>query len=78
MGSVTDSLLPGLSPNWTTPFWCADQNGVWQFRPHTAAQIQQAGRDGKTAVAGAQGKLAALTAQVMSAPTIGAVNAIDW
>ena len=78
MGSVTDSLLPGLPTGWTTPFWCADASGNWSFAPHTAAQIQQAGQDGKANVANSQGKLAILTAQVMVATTVAAVSAISW
>ena len=78
MGSVTDSLLPGLPSGWTTPFWCADASGNWSFAPHSAAQIQQAGQDGKANVANSQGKLATLSAQVMAATTVAAVNAITW
>ena len=78
LGSVTASLLPGLSTGWTTPFWCADDKGAWSFQMHTAAQIQQAGADGKTAVATSQTKLATLSAEVMAATTADAVNAIVW
>jgi hypothetical protein len=78
LGSVTASLLPGISNDWTTPFWCADDKGVWSFQMHTAVQIQQAGADGKTAVATAQTKLATLSAEVMAATTADAVNAIVW
>ena len=78
MGSVTDSLIPDLPDGWTTPFWCADDKGVWSYQSHTAAQIQAAGRDGKTAIATAQTKLAGLNVQVASAKTPDDVAAITW
>jgi hypothetical protein len=78
IASVTASLIPGLPSNWTTPFWCADINGVWAFREHTAAQIQQVGQDGKQHIVDNQRKLAALQPQVDAATTVAAVNAITW
>ncbi|MEP9376218.1 hypothetical protein ABLE91_05870 [Aquabacter sp. CN5-332] len=77
MGSVTASLLPGLPLDWSTPFWCADEDGVWSFRPHTAAQIQQAGADGKAHVVACQEHLAALNADAMAASP-EALAAIVW
>ena len=76
--SVLASLLPNLPGNWATPFWCADSTGAWAMRQHPAAQIQQAGSDGKSAVTAAQIKNASLGAEVMAATTIAAVNAITW
>ena len=78
IASVTASLLPGLAADWTTPFWCADASGGWVFHPHTAAQIQQAGQDGKAAVVAAQGRLAGLLAQVTAATTAEQVAAVIW
>lgn len=78
MGSVTASLLPGLEADWTTPFWCADANGDWAFRDHTAAQIQQAGSDGKAHVVNCQATLLTLSGQVMAANTKAKVAAISW
>lgn len=75
-GSVVASLLPGLPTNWTTPFWCQDKSGVWAFVPHTAAQIQQVGIDGKAAIVAALEKNAILAAQVMACTTIAEVQAI--
>jgi hypothetical protein len=77
-GSVVASLLPNLPANWTTPFWCEDGNGAWAFVPHTAAQIQQVGSDGKDAIVAALGKNANLAAQVMAASDVEAVLAIVW
>ncbi|PPE78332.1 hypothetical protein C3941_19845 [Kaistia algarum] len=76
--SVIRSLLPGLAPDWMTPFWCADGAGEWSRRDHSAAQIQQAGQDGVTAVLAAQDKLAALSAEVAVAATAEAIAAVIW
>lgn len=76
--SVLDSLLPNLPVDWMTPFWCADANAVWEFRLHTAEQIQQVGRDAKTAVLVAMGKNEVLQAQVAAATSLETLNAIQW
>lgn len=78
MGSVTDSLMPDLPADWSTSFWVCDAQGNWKWEAHTAAQIQQAGRDGKAAVVAAQTKLGELTAAVEAAKTKKAVEAITW
>lgn len=78
MGSVTDTLLPDLPEDWSTPFWCRDAAGEWDFRLHDATQIRQAGRDGKRHVVECQAMLADLSFFVNEATTIIAVNAIQW
>ncbi|WP_107341018.1 hypothetical protein [Agrobacterium pusense] len=78
MGSVTDSLMPGLPSDWSTPFWVCDAQGNWKWESHTAEQIRQAGRDGKAAVVAAQTKLGEFTAAVEAAKTKKAVDAIVW
>lgn len=78
MGSVTDSLLPDLDAGWQTPFWCRDAQGVWSWKMHTAAQIQQAGRDGKAHVVTCQTTLADLTISVLAATTSEAVSSVVW
>ncbi len=78
LGSVAASMLPNLPAGWTTDFWCADSTGVWTYAPHTAAQIQQAGSDGKVWVSGCQTKLQSLSASVMGATTAASVQAIVW
>lgn len=79
-GSILDSLLPGVAedPTWFTPFWCADKNDTWAMRPHSAAQIQQVGRDAKTWKLTCMAKLAQLQGAVMTAHTVDEVNAIGW
>ena len=76
--SVLASLMPGNAADWTTPFWCADPQGAWAFVAHTAAQIQQVGRDGKTAILTAMAKSQSLVEQVNAATTGDAVQAIVW
>ena len=78
MGSVTDSIMPDLPANWTTPFWVCDLAGVWAWKMHIAAQIQQAGRDGKAHVVMCQTLLGQLTASVMAAATVEAVTSVVW
>lgn len=76
--SVLDSLLPGLPADWATPFWCADSVGVWSYASHTAAQIQQVGRDGKAAIVAAIQRKAGLVAQIEAASTVEEVRSIAW
>jgi hypothetical protein len=76
--SVLSSLMPGLSSNWTTPFWCADANGNWAYVQHTAAQIQQVGVDGKAAILICLTKNQTLAAQIAAATTVAQVQAIVW
>ncbi|MDH0907382.1 hypothetical protein N5C66_00705 [Rhizobium pusense] len=78
MGSVTDSIMPNLSPDWMTPFWVCDAAGLWSWKMHNATQIQQAGRDGKAHVVECQTLLAELTATVLAAATAEAVASITW
>lgn len=77
-GSVVAALLPNLPAGWVTPFWCADAAGAWAFVPHTGAQIQQVGADGKSAVIAALTKNATLAAQVLGATAEADVLAITW
>ncbi len=78
LGSVAASMLPSLPAGWTTEFWCADSTGAWAFQPHTAAQIQAAGNDGKAWVTACQTKLATLAAEVTAATTLAAVRGVVW
>lgn len=82
--SVLASLMPGLADDWTTPFWCADEAGVWAMRPHSAAQIRQVGADGKAHVLACQARLSGedgqggLLKDVADATSVAAVNEITW
>lgn len=63
---------------WTTPFWCENSSGVWNYVPHTAAQIQQVGLDGKAAITANLVKNKTLATESQAATTIAAVQAITW
>ncbi len=77
VASVTDSLLVGGDAGWSTPFPCADAYGLWLFREHTVAQIQQVGRDGKAAILAATGKNEALRQQIEVADA-DQIEVITW
>jgi len=79
--SVLESTLPGNAPDWTTPFWCADPSttpATWAMLPHSAAQIQQVGRDAMAAKLAAIQRNVTLAGQVLAATTVAAVQAITW
>jgi hypothetical protein len=77
--SVLSSLLPNLDPAWTTLYLCADNDtSVWDFYPHTATQIQQAGSDGKNAITTMRMRLAQLVGEVAAAQDIETVQQITW
>ena len=76
--NVMSSLLPSLPSTWTTPQMCMSSSGVWSYVNHTAAQIQQVGSDGKTAVLAALVHKQTLVNSVMAATTVAQVNAINW
>lgn len=79
LGSVSASQLSmNQSDTWTTPFLCADPSGNWAYQMHTAAQIQQAGNDGKVWVATCQLKLSGYLASVAAATTVADVQAVVW
>lgn len=78
MGSVTDSLVPGLPEDWETPFWVCGPSGEWIYKMHTARQIQQAGRDGKAHVITNQTILDDLTNAVIAAETSEEIAAVSW
>ena len=76
--SVLASLLPDTNAEWVTPFWCSDNSGIWGFKPHTAAQIQQVGRDAKAAILAAMGKNEVLQAQIEAAGSVEELEAIAF
>lgn len=76
--SVLSSMYPNLPADWSTPFWCANAEGEWAMRPHSATQIQQVGVDGKEAIIAAIQRKAGLEATVMAALTVEALSAVAW
>ncbi|GGF56807.1 hypothetical protein GCM10007301_15620 [Azorhizobium oxalatiphilum] len=61
---------------WTTPFWCADEAGAWDMRPHSAAQIIKAGQDGMGWIVACQMRNAECAKAVMAAPDAETLAAI--
>lgn len=78
IASVTDSYNPTNAQNWTTPFWCANSNGVWDYRMHNAAEIRTVGSAGKLHISSQIAKKAALEYQLSLAQTPEAIEAINW
>lgn len=76
--SVLASYDPTNSNDWLTPFWCADIDGNWDFRPHTASQIREVGRDAKSAILGYQFHNEQLQTQIKAASTKEQLDAITW
>lgn len=74
-GCVTESLLNDADPSWSVPFWCAD-NGKWDRRDHTHAQIRAVGAAVARHVRSAQDTLKQLHGQI-EAITADAVMADD-
>lgn len=60
---------------WTTLFWATDAG---EFLAHNAAQIQQVGLDGKTAIANCLYQNNTLGNEVMAAKTVSDVQAVIW
>lgn len=77
-GSVLDSVLAADNPEYVTPFWCADAGGVWDFRMHTAIEIQTVGQAAKAAILAALSRNAALQAQVGQAQSQADLDLIVW
>ena len=76
--NVMSSMYPNLPANWTTLQECCDSTGKGAYLPHTAAQIQQAGADGKAAILACLTKNAGLQAQIMAAEGVPSVQKIVW
>jgi hypothetical protein len=59
-------------------FWCADSNGVWARRPHTAAQILAVGETVRAHVVAQQDRYEAKLAEIDAAAAPETINAISW
>jgi hypothetical protein len=77
-GSVVRSFYPNVGVDWLTPFWCADADGVWAFRMHTAAQIQHVGDDAVAARLECMGKNEQMQGLVAAAATADELAIINW
>lgn len=76
--SALDSLLNADDPTWTTPFWCQDSKGNWDYKEHTAKQIQQVAKEGKAKILATLAKKKSLSEKINVATTVEEVNAITW
>ncbi len=76
--NVVSSLLPNLPTTWATPQLCCDSAGVWTYRLHTVAQIQQVGIDGKAAVLQQLTRHEQVRALLAAAETLEEVDAIHF
>lgn len=77
-GSVVRSFYPNVDADWRTPFWCADEAGVWAFRLHSAAQIQKVGDDAVAARLDYMAMNEALQAQITASQSPSQLAAIHW
>lgn len=77
-GSVSRSILPAAQPGDAYPFLCMDAGGVWDYRLHTAAQIQAVGAAAYDFILAARVKNATLQAQIEVATNQGELDEISW
>lgn len=77
-GSVLRSMYSTNGPDWRTPFWCADADGVWEFRLHTTAQIQHVGDCAVHARLTCMAKNEQLQSQIATAERPEALAEINW
>jgi hypothetical protein len=79
-GNVLLSTLPiANTAGWLVKFICADDNGVWGYRDHTQAEMQQVGMDAAKVKLAKVLQNAALAEEINAlATTIDEVQAIVW
>lgn len=77
-GSVLRSMYSSNDATWRTPFWCADADGAWEFRLHTAAQIQHVGDRAVNARLTYMATNEQLQLQIAAAETPEALAEINW
>lgn len=75
---VVASMMPGNASTWTVDFWCTSAAGVSGFVSHSAAQIQQVGKDALAAIMAAKSKQLTLSLEIEAATTIAEVEAVTW
>lgn len=78
LGRVIQARINIDTPDWTAKFWCADSGGVWDMRPHTAAQMIAVGEAGAADVEAKTLRNLALAGQAMAAQDQAALDAIAW
>lgn len=76
--SVMRSTLSDDSGAEIFPFKCADSAGEWLFRPHTAAQIRQVGKDAYQHILELRQRNAELQGLLAAAMTEQEISSIVW
>jgi hypothetical protein len=76
--SVLSSIIPGNPDGWTTAYLCGDAEGAWDYRPHTAGQIQQVGGENKARIVTILVYAQSLKTAVAAADDAGTVRAISF
>jgi hypothetical protein len=77
-GTIQKSLLSSAQPADYYLFLCADSNAAWDYRSHTAEQIQQVGVDAYNAILNARIKNATLQEQISQTTTQAELDEITW
>jgi len=77
-GSILRTTLPNTAPTDFYPFLCKDTNDVWDYRLHTAAQIQHVGVDSYNFILAQRTKNATLQYQISQATNQTELEAIQW
>ena len=77
-GTIQRSLLSSATASESYLFLCADESNFWEYRPHTAAQIQQVGVDAYAFILNARVKNSTLQAQVESATNPAELALVNW
>jgi len=78
IAAVTASQSAALPADWVVLFLCSDSNGLWDYRLHTAAQIQQVLADGVAQRIAYSQKIARLVAEINQAESPLEVQTIVW
>jgi len=77
-GTILRSALPSAAPEDMYPFKCMDDAGVWDFRFHTAEQIQQVGDDAYDFILAARYKNSVLQIAIEASETQEELDLIEW
>jgi|GEM_PF-3253291 len=72
------ALINATTKGWKTQFWCADAAGVWAYRDHTSAQMQEVGQAGDAWIGSCIAKKIVKEALITAATTAQAALAITW
>lgn len=77
-GTIQRSMMSAVTVSDTFAFLCKNSSDVWDYRLHTANQIQQVGVDAYNYILNARIKNATLQTQLQAATTQAALEAVMW